>query len=332
MSVKSALRKMTRAFKAKDESAFDDAIEELEEGLEGDGKGRDNEEDPETIEVHNHIPDGLFGRDNRDTALGEVPPREGGEKAFDEAPPWFEEHKKATDAMFKKMADSIEELRNGEDRRGRDNEEEVFEDVSLEDDEGNLEMSDRRGRDEPSEREEMAERIRENGGSKDRRDEANREILGELEFEAPPGTGDRARKARDSRYLAEAFQDTVSKAELLAPGIRLPTYDKAASPVRTVKAINRLRQTALDLAYGKPETRGVIEGALSGRALDTKRMRMGHTRMLFSTVAGVIGSSNNQRATDRGNNQSTHRNDQVAGIQSVADINKRNREHYAPRH
>jgi hypothetical protein len=327
MSVKSALRKMGRAFRAKDEAAFDDAIEELEEGLDK-GKGRD-EEEPETIEVHNHIPDGF----SRDTSIGEVPPKEGSEKTFDEAPPWFEEHKKATDAFMKKMSDDIAAL--SRDRRGRD--EEIIEDPDdpeLDAEEENLEMTDRgrRNQDEPAERQEMAERIKEKEKERPNNDEANKEILGELEFEAPPGTGDRARKARDSRYLEEAFQEAVSKAELLAPGIRLPTFDKAASPTRTAKAIFALRRTALDLAYNKPETRGVIDSAMSGRALDTKRMKPSHARVLFSTVAGVIGSDNNRRATDRSTGQGAQRHDAPAGLQSVADINKRNREHYAARH
>lgn len=324
MSVKSAFRKLGRAFKAQDAGAFDDAIEELEEGLE---KDRGHDEEPETIEVHNHIPDA------RDTTMGELPPLNGGEKAFDEAPPWFAEHKKATDAMLEQMSKDIKLLK---DRRGRDNGEEIIgelepEEPEMDAEEENLEMADRRrSRDEPSEREEMAERIRENGGDRRGRndDEANREILGELEFEAPPGTGDRARKARDSRYLDEAFQDTVSKAEVLAPGIRLPTFDKAAPPVRTAKTLFALRRTALDLAYNKPETRGIIDGAMSGRALDTKQMRPGQARVLFNTVASVVGSDNNRRATDSGGVIQRRSIDAPAGLQSTADINKRNREFY----
>ena len=37
-------------------------------------------------------------------------------------------------------------------------------------------------------------------------------ILGELEYEAPPGTGDKARAAKDSAYLEDSFQDAVAKA------------------------------------------------------------------------------------------------------------------------
>lgn len=324
-TLKSAIRKLSRAFAAKDASAFDEALEEIEE------KAEDTEEDP--IEIHNHIPDA------RDT-MGELPSKEfsTSSPAFDEEPPWFKEHKEATDKQFKAMRDSFEEFTKGKDRRGRDEGEESEplergEEGEAFDDMGNLEMEDRRrSNDEPSEREEMAERIKERGGNNDRRnnnDEANKEILGELEFEAPPGTGDRARRAKDSAFLEDSFQDALSKAEVLAPGIKLPTFDRKAAPARTLRSIVTLRRAALDLAYNTvPAARGVIDQAMSGRTMDAKRMSLGQTRVLFNAVAGQVGTNNNQRATDRTTDFGGQRQNAGAGIQSIADINRKNREVY----
>jgi uncharacterized protein len=325
---KSAIRKLSRAFSAKDERAFDEALEELEEKAE---EAQDGEEDP--IEIHNHIPDA------RDTT-GELPSREfsTSSPAFDEEPEWFKKHKEANDAMLKSMKDSFEEFMKkgkGEDRRDEEEEyepRERGEEGEAFDDMGNLEMEDRRrSNDEPSEREEMAERIKERGGDRRTRndDEANKEILGELEFEAPPGTGDAARRAKDSKYLEEAFQDAVAKAEVLAPGIRLPTFDRTASPARTMRQIVGLRRSALDLAYNTiPAARGVIDQAMSGRTMDSKRMKLGQARVLFNSVAGQIASGNNSRATDGATNFGS-RHAQVPQIQTIADINKKNREVYA---
>lgn len=332
-ALKSALRGLGRAFKAQDAAAFDEALEELEEAVTDEG-----EEEPDTIEVHNHMPADHY---MRDTSLGELPPKDPARdgEGEEEMPKWAKDMCASMEDRFKKVGDAVEGLKKWAEEEGREPEHSEDRHRDSEEEMGDhadpsLEMSDRRrNNDEPSEREEMAERIKENERGKDRRDhrrhddEANREILGELEFEAPPGTGDRARKARDSRYLEDSFQDVLSKAESIAPGIALPAFDAAASPIRTFRAIDKLRRTTLDLAYNKAETRGVIEGALSGRTFDAKRASFGNTRVLFNVVAGAAATSNNQRATDGRPVNNGHRQT-AAGIQSVADINKRNAEFY----
>lgn len=320
MSVKTALRKLSRAFAAKDADSFDEALGELEEKME-DAEPKD----PDTIEVHNHIPDGA----HFDTALGEMPPRTGGDRrSRDESeeggdePPWFKKHREANDATLKKMNDSIENLmkgkekepgEEGEDSRPRD--EDPSEELSPGETDPNLEMDrlwDRRDRHAPN-------------------DEANKEILGELEFEAPPGTGDRARRAKDSVLLEDAFQDALAKAEVIAPGIRLPAFDAKLAPAKTVGKLVQLRRTALDLAYNQPATRGVIEQAIGGRTLDSKRMSIGAARVLFNAVAGQVGQGNNQRATDRSGTFEPGGGARTSGaaIQSLADINRVNRERSA---
>ena len=335
MSVKTALRRLIKAMKAGDKRATDDAIEELEvaadeEPVEVAGSV------PDTLEIHNHIPEADAADRRADDS---------------EAPPWFSSYQ---ESMDRRLDDMCRDIKSLQDRRGphdrRDGsltewagEEEA--EHGLED-EGNLEMDrrdrrsddrrDRRSDDEPAEREEMAERVRE-GNSRDRRDrraddDGNREILGELEFEAPPGTGDKARRAKDSAFLEESFQDTVAKAEIVAPGIRIPTFDRSASPARTLRLMHGLRRTALDLAYSGPATRGVIDRAMSGRTLDTRSMSISNTRVLFNAVAASVEMSNSNRATDRGTEAGGGvRVTAGARIQSVADINAANKTRYGRR-
>ncbi len=329
-----AFARVTRAFAAKDERAFDEAMDNLEERIEE--RGEDSGEGEPDIEVHNHVPD-FRGMDTERGVLPEKDPPGFDSRLRDEgeAPPWFKKHEEATDKRFKAMNDAMNE---GFAKWAKEEKEEPEhsedEDPDAEDDcDPNLEMEDRRrNNDEPAERQEMAERIKERGGDRrrptDRKDEANKEILGELEFEAPPGTGDKARRATDSRYLGEAFQDTLSKAEQLAPGIALPTFDSKAPPTKTFRQIARLRQTALDLAYNKADTRGIIDGAMSGRTFDSKGMKYGATRVLFNAAAMAAGSLNNQRATDRSQTRDSQ-HQMTANVQSIGDWNKRNREHYA---
>jgi hypothetical protein len=314
-------RRMSRAFTTKDEKAFEDAMDALEERL-----GDEAEEEPDTIEVHNHIPDSMS-----DTSRGELPEkdpagfdRRGRDAEEEEAPPWFKKHAEATDARFKKMGDSIENLLKGK----KGGEEEGSSDRHNSDE---VEGEEERRREEPDENLEMDRRNNDRNRDRRNEDEANKEILGELEFEAPPGTGDRARKARDSAFLEDAFQDAVSKAEVLAPGITVPSFDKKASPSKTFRAIDTLRKTALDLAYNKADTRGVIDQAMSGRTLDSKVMSFGARRVLFNAAASQVGDGNNRRATDRtiSTNNGGHR--PAGNIQSIADINKVNRERFARR-
>lgn len=282
------------AFAKKDQRALDAALDEAP----AEGGGSEGHH----IEVHNHLPPGENG--------------EGGGSSNDEMPPWFKKHTESTDARFQALHDAVSAMAehagvSGSDR-GRD-----------------AETKEEREKREREERE-ASDRGR---NSRDNRDvEAGREILGELEFEAPPGTGDGTMRAtRDSALLADSFQDALSKAEVLAPGLSpLPTYDPRARPEATLRTIDHLRRTALDVAYAQAETRGVIDAALSGRPLNTKAMKIGAVRSLFGAVAAAQAASNNRRATDQ--NPGGGYQPAVGGglpvkgtVRNLHDINERNR-------
>lgn len=325
MSMKSTIRKLSKAFSAKDEKAFDEGLEELEDKMED---ARD-EEEPDTVEIHNHIPD------SRD-ALGEMPakdpPMPGARD--EEEPEWFQRFSKDCLDKFARMHDDITALQKWAKEEGEEPEHQQDEDPlenlgnyakGEKDGDPNLEM-DRRS-DDRRQDDRHQDDHRQDDRRRSRDDEPNKAILGELEFEAPPGTGDKARKAKDSAYLEESFQDVVSKAEILVPGIRLPVFDHAASPIKTTRTILSMRRSTLDLAYTKPETRGLIDAALGSRALDTRTMSPGAARVLFNSLAASVAQSNNSRATDRtayepGGGIRTN----TGTIKTIADINARNRE------
>ncbi len=154
--------------------------------------------------------------------------------------------------------------------------------------------------------------------------EGNTALEGSLQMEAPPGTGDQAVKAKDSEFLGDAFQETVSLAEVMAPGIAVPTYDRAAAPARTLDSIVALRRTALDLAYARPQLRGVIESNLSGATFDTKKMTHDSLRSLFKAV-GTAAKLVNNKATE----VVTAKANTARPIMTIADINRRNAAKYA---
>lgn len=154
------------------------------------------------------------------------------------------------------------------------------------------------------------------------------EIEGELEEEAPEGTGDAARKANDSAYLVESFRDTLAMAEIIAPGVKVPTFDKAWHPKVTYDNICRLRKAALTKALTNDGTRQLIVDARGGRTTDAgiiKKLTCDSTRVLFNTVAAAqkrINNDGHRRTTN------DNRTAQPQRITSIADINKKNSEFY----
>lgn len=144
--------------------------------------------------------------------------------------------------------------------------------------------------------------------------------------EFPEEVKEEAAKAKDSAYLADSFQDTVALAEILVPGIRVPTFDRAAAPGKSYKKICGLRRQALDLAYSQPATRGILDELLGGKALATASMTCDAARTLFRSAAAM------RRAANNGN---TGRTGDVigagvkqAGPMTLAEINRRNAERY----
>lgn len=164
--------------------------------------------------------------------------------------------------------------------------------------------------------------------------EAEKAIEGELEEESPPGTGDRARKAHDSEFLEDSFRATAAAAEIIAPGIHIPTFDRAGNPKKSLLAITRLRRNALDLAYQTPEGRGLIEELNGYKVPDFGSMTSKAFRDLFRAVGAAMRAANNHDQRGR-NNWDVRQNKDVqkkGPVRTLADLNKLNAEHYAKQH
>lgn len=154
-----------------------------------------------------------------------------------------------------------------------------------------------------------------------------KEIEGALKEEAPAGTGD-VKTMKDSAPLSDLYSETVSVAEIIAPGIRYATFDASARPTKTYANTCALRRKALTLGNNEPATQGMIESANGGRALTTdslEKMPCLQVRSLFFSVGALKRAANNN-ATN-----ASHRtaDAEVKKPFSIADINKRNAEFYA---
>lgn len=144
--------------------------------------------------------------------------------------------------------------------------------------------------------------------------------------EFPEEVKEEAAKAKDSAYLADSFQDTVAMAEILAPGIRVPTFDRAAKPGKSFKQVCNLRRQALDLAYVQPATRGILDELLGGKPLNPSSMTCDAVRSLFRSAAAMKRVANNGNSGRTGDVLGA--GVKQAGPTTLAEINRRNAERW----
>lgn len=166
--------------------------------------------------------------------------------------------------------------------------------------------------------------------------EEDKEIEGELKEEAPPGSGDSAMKAKDSAYLAPTWQSTKALAEILVPGIHMPTFDSKGDPKITYKGICDFRRRALSMGLLTADTNQVIAEVRGGRTLDSKdiaAMKCGEVRQLFYAAGAAKKAANTSDAHSAGHFTNLEGSGGGVGVTSKlktpADINEENRRRYA---
>lgn len=151
----------------------------------------------------------------------------------------------------------------------------------------------------------------------------------ELVEEAPDNVDEAMVKgAKDSAFFQESWNETLATAEIIAPGVRVPTFDRAAKPGRTVDALCKFRRTVLELAAGQAVTRGMMDEISGGRTFDTKCATCDKIRGMFRSLGAMRRTRNN----DRGELRIAGTGGAVAStssVMSIADLNKRNRERHA---
>ncbi len=167
------------------------------------------------------------------------------------------------------------------------------------------------------------------GNTEDKRgkDDVDPELQEQMLDEVPEEMREEAAKAKDSAFLADSFQDTVALAEILVPGIKIPTFDAAATPAHSFKKLCKFRRNALDKAYANSETKNYIDDLLGGKALDTSRMTCDAVRTLFRGAAAMRRSANNTRTRSTGDHAAIHQ-DSAKKPMTLAELNRLNAERY----
>lgn len=269
----------------------DEDLKEIEKKVTGDA------DEPmggagEATHVHVHLGAAGTGGVDAEREMQDSSEREGGGQT--DMPAWFKDYSATCDARFGDIEKALAGISGGGGGETSDEEEVAGEMESMNDGE---------------ESEEEAVEEEATGDSEKEIEEMNKG------------------KTKDSAPLAEAFQQTVSLAEIIAPGVGIPTFDARAKPQRTVDAMHRLRARCIDLAWNSPDTRTIVEELTGGKRPQLKRMKVGDVRSMFRAV-GAAKRRLNTRDNGAQNRVREDATQHVGPIRSLAELNKRNAEHY----
>jgi hypothetical protein len=127
-------------------------------------------------------------------------------------------------------------------------------------------------------------------------DSETKEMLAD---EAPAGKEEEAKTAKDSSFLVESFQQTKAKAEIIAPGIQIPAFDKAASAKDSYKSICDFRRRAIQTGARDAATLAMIISLQGKKAFDSAKfdkMHCSQVKTLFDSLAEMKKLANNAAA------------------------------------
>lgn len=156
-------------------------------------------------------------------------------------------------------------------------------------------------------------------------EEKTKEIEGELKEEAPAGTGD-VKKHKDSAFLQESFAQTKSQAEILMPGIAIPTFDSAAAPVDGYGSICALRRKALKGFAMTKDGAEVLTGLTRTTDFDGATCRE-ITPIFRAAVA--IQTAKQSTADMRGFKDEDRADKPVTAARTLEDVQRANEQYWA---
>lgn len=136
-------------------------------------------------------------------------------------------------------------------------------------------------------------------------------------------TGDKA--VKDSSALDGAFKDAVSGAEILAPGLKMPTFDRAAAPRTTADSICLLKRRALAASIRTDDGAEIMEQLTGKRTLDGK-MACDALGVVFNGAVALMKDRNG--VIDKSARKSATTKDGAGTIKDARTFNDKMREHY----
>jgi hypothetical protein len=99
----------------------------------------------------------------------------------------------------------------------------------------------------------------------------------------------------DSSTLASTFQDVMARAEILCPGVQVPSFDSAAASTATENSMCETMRRALTGGYANDQTRAVITPLLLGKTVDFGKITCDSVTSFFM-AASEMKKMANQKA------------------------------------
>jgi hypothetical protein len=106
--------------------------------------------------------------------------------------------------------------------------------------------------------------------------------------------GDEKKSTSDSASFRDEFQDAKARAEILAPGVKLPTFDAKSDSKKTADSLCVLRRRALraSLENGNADTVRIITGDA-----DVSKMDCAAAKMAFHAASELVKQKNKSAKT-----------------------------------
>lgn len=143
--------------------------------------------------------------------------------------------------------------------------------------------------------------------------------------------GDNRAMVGDSTSMAAQWRELLSRAEILAPGVRLGmTFDARRPAKATFDAMCQFRRKALTEALEEDDTRDIVRSMAGNQKL--AQMTCDAVSILFNGASEQARQANSGRTAAVGDGRDYHA--RVNGVMQsqVSDINKRNKEFYKVQH
>ncbi|WP_322067541.1 DUF2213 domain-containing protein [Burkholderia cenocepacia] len=166
-----------------------------------------------------------------------------------------------------------------------------------------------------------AERERETEDDDEEEDDDDSDTTKDTIIEAEPSR--RVSEEGVDLYTGDAARLIPARAEILAPGVKMPTLDGLKTKDRAA-ALCRCQRKALDQAYETDAGRAAITPFLGGRAPDFDTMPARVVDTIFTGAAELMRVKNNANASS---SKVTTRD--FGKPTSIAEINERNRKFWA---
>ncbi|SPA44847.1 DUF2213 domain-containing protein [Cupriavidus taiwanensis] len=139
-------------------------------------------------------------------------------------------------------------------------------------------------------------------------------------------TAGKLNQAEVDLYTGDAAASIPSRAEILAPGIKLPTLDAKMATADRAAALCKCQRKALDLAYQTEAGKKAIGPFLGGLTADFEKLPAALVHAAFMGASELVKAQNNA-----GNSRSAAPTRDFGKARTVADINAANRKYWADR-